>query len=64
MMTRQTLLGPADVATYLGVTEKTLAQWRWLRRGPRWVKVGGRIRYRWADVEKWLDEQARGGDAA
>lgn len=39
------LLTPADVAKRLGLSTKTLAQWRWKRRGPAFIKVGGSIRY-------------------
>ncbi|MGV9600800.1 helix-turn-helix transcriptional regulator [Streptosporangium sandarakinum] len=55
---------PVEVAEYLGVPEKTLTQWRWLKKGPKWHRLEGRhVRYRWSDVEKWLDEQAQGGAA-
>ena len=55
----------AEVAQYLQKPEKTLIQWRYLGRGPRSVRVGTTIRYRWADVERWLDElTAAGGGAA
>jgi hypothetical protein len=53
-----------QVAAYLGHgsddsndRDQTLRRWRMEGRGPRWLKVGGRIRYRWADVERWLAEQ-------
>ncbi|MGS2640248.1 helix-turn-helix transcriptional regulator [Streptosporangium sp. G12] len=49
---------PPEVAAYLQVPEKTLTQWRYLGTGPRWSKVGRHIRYRWSDIEKWLDQQA------
>lgn len=49
---------PAEVATYLGNTEKTLANWRWIGIGPPYLKIeGGAVRYRWSDVEKWLTAQ-------
>ncbi|MEU7678105.1 helix-turn-helix domain-containing protein [Micromonospora taraxaci] len=60
---RRALAAPPEVASYLGVPEKTLTQWRYVKTGPRWSKVGRHVRYRWADVEKWLDEQS-GGRAA
>lgn len=44
-------------ATYLGKPVKTLQQWRWKREGPAYIKVGRAVRYRRADVERWLDEQ-------
>lgn len=51
---------PAEVAQYLGVPERTLAQWRYLRKGPAYINVGRYVRYRWSEVERWLDEQAQG----
>ncbi|WFE46278.1 helix-turn-helix domain-containing protein [Verrucosispora sp. WMMD1129] len=57
-MSKRSLAGPPEVATYLNVPEKTLTQWRYLKTGPRWSKVGRHIRYRWEDVEKWLDEKS------
>jgi len=49
---------PNEVAEYLGIPPKTLTQWRYNGTGPRFSKVGRHVRYRWNDVEKWLDEQA------
>jgi excisionase family DNA binding protein len=54
---------PDEVSQYLGVPVQTLYQWRNRSKGPRASRVGRHLRYRWADVEKWLDEQA-GGAAA
>ena len=51
------LLTPNEVANVLQVPAGTLPQWRYLRRGPRYVKVGRHVRYRPADVEHWIDEQ-------
>jgi len=50
----------SEVATFLGVPPKTLDQWAYQGIGPRWSKVGRYRRYRWADVEKWLDKNASG----
>ncbi len=33
------------------VSPRTLEQWRWQGRGPRFLKIGGRVVYRLADVE-------------
>ncbi|SCF22750.1 helix-turn-helix transcriptional regulator [Micromonospora mirobrigensis] len=55
---RRALATPPEIATFLGVPEKTLTQWRYVKTGPRWSKVGRHVRYRWEDVEKWLDQQA------
>jgi Helix-turn-helix domain len=61
---REPLGSPADVADHLQIPEKTLAEWRHHGDGPRYLRVGRYVRYRWADVEEWLAGQARGGDAA
>jgi hypothetical protein len=33
------------------VSPRTLEQWRWRGTGPRYLKIGGRVIYRLADVE-------------
>lgn len=54
-------LGTADeVSEYLGVPIDTLYVWRHRSKGPRSSKVGRHLRYRWEDVDKWLDDQASG----
>lgn len=35
------------------VSPRTLEQWRWQGRGPRYLKIGGRVVYRLSDVEKF-----------
>ncbi|WP_326830222.1 helix-turn-helix domain-containing protein [Streptosporangium sp. NBC_01810] len=57
-MAEKSLGKPPEVAAYLQVPERTLTQWRYLGTGPRWSKVGRHVRYRWSDIEKWLDQQA------
>ena len=52
------LLTPAEVAEYLGVPEKTLAQWRSDRHGPLPLRIGRYVRYRLCDIQIWVDEQA------
>jgi hypothetical protein len=34
---------------------RTLANWRTLGRGPRYIRAGGRVFYRVRDLEAWLD---------
>jgi predicted DNA-binding transcriptional regulator AlpA len=64
MPEKQSLATVEEVAKYLGVPVATLAQWRYLAKGPRSIKVGRYCRYRWGEVEKWLDGQSRGGHDA
>ena len=54
MSERRSLARPSDVATYLGKPLRTLEQWRYHRRGPAFVKIGGEVRYRWEDVDAWI----------
>ena len=52
------LLTLAEVAEVLGVPTATLYQWRHRGTGPRGIRVGRHVRYRAADVEEWLAQQA------
>lgn len=53
------LLTPRQLATLLGVTVQTLADWRCARRGPRFLRLGGRaVRYRRADVLEFIAADA------
>lgn len=58
---RDPLATPEDVAAYLGVPVKTLYQWRHRRTGPQVHKVGRHLRYRWQEVDAWLDAQTSYG---
>lgn len=58
------LLTPAELSELLGVSERTLEDWRNPRRGPdgpNFVKLGGQVRYRLETVEQWIIEQETGG---
>lgn len=48
-----------EVAAELRVSRKTLLNWRPLGLGPRGFRVGKAVRYRRAEVARWLDEQER-----
>jgi excisionase family DNA binding protein len=49
------LLSTKQLAAALGKSPRTVEDWRAQKRGPKWVKVGGHVRYRTEDVEKWLE---------
>jgi excisionase family DNA binding protein len=51
------LLTVEDLADYLGVSIATLYQWRYRQQGPTGFRVGRHVRYRWADVEGWIEDQ-------
>jgi hypothetical protein len=58
---RRPLIRPSELAEYLGIPEHTLAQWRYLRLGPAFHRVGRHVRYAWVDIERWLIEQRSQG---
>ena len=49
-----------DVAAYLQVPVQTLYSWRARGSGPPARRVGKYLRYRPADVERWIDSLADG----
>lgn len=59
MNTEPTVLTPSQVEAEYAIPQKTLANWRWMRRGPKFAKTspgkGGRVIYRRKDIESWLD---------
>lgn len=48
------LLTPTEAAEILTLSPKTLAKWRCLRVGPPWIKIGGSVRYRAADISDYI----------
>jgi len=46
-----------EVSEYLGVPVQTLYSWRARRQGPPAARIGRHLRYRWADVDAWVDQQ-------
>jgi len=52
------LLGPEEVAAFLGVPLRTLYRWRSHHEGPRGYRVGRHVRYRLDDVERWLADRS------
>jgi excisionase family DNA binding protein len=59
MRDTRALATPPELAAFLGVPPRTLDQWAYLGKGPQWSRVGRHRRYRWTDVEQWLDEQRK-----
>lgn len=48
-----------EVARRWRMSARTLERWRWLGEGPRFLKIGGRVIYRLADIEAFEAEQLR-----
>lgn len=49
----------AQAAKYLGVAPQTLANWHTQGRGPKSMKLGGKVFYWLADLEAFLEELAQ-----
>lgn len=50
-------LTPEELCERWSVKAKTLSQWRWSGKGPKFLKAGGRVMYRVCDIEKYEEEQ-------
>ncbi len=61
---RRPLASAEEVADFLGVPLNTVYVWNHRRTGPTAHKVGRHLRYRWTEVEAWLDAQAVERDRA
>lgn len=46
-------LNQVDLARRWNVSPRTLERWRWLREGPQYLKIGGRVIYRLDDIEAY-----------
>lgn len=49
----------SEIADALHTTTARLAQMRYRGTGPKFVKCGRRVLYRWSDVQDWLDSNTR-----
>lgn len=56
------LLTVEELAEYLGVPVATLYQWRYRREGPKGFRVGRHVRYRWSEIEAWVERQMAEAD--
>jgi hypothetical protein len=53
-----------NAALYLGHAEKTLAMWAIVGKGPAFMKVGGRVFYLRADLDRFIQGRVTRGNAA
>ena len=53
-------LNQESLARRWGMSTRTLERWRWLKQGPRYLKLGGHVVYREDDVAAFESAQARG----
>ncbi|MCU1361272.1 MAG: hypothetical protein JWN99_2561 [Ilumatobacteraceae bacterium] len=53
-----------DAACVLGVSAGALQDWRYLGRGPAFVRVEGQIRYRLSELVAYIERNTTSGGAA
>ncbi|REJ79725.1 MAG: DNA-binding protein [Acidobacteria bacterium] len=56
---RNAFLSTKEAAAFLGVSPRTFENWRLTGSGPRYSKVGRLVRYRLADLEDYVERNAR-----
>jgi hypothetical protein len=52
------LLDQDGAGAFLKISTRTLEDWRTDGFGPRFLKIGARVRYRVRDLIAWIDERA------
>lgn len=57
----ETHLNQRQLATRWDLSARTLERWRFLKQGPRYLKLGGRVVYRLEDVEAFEKAQLQEG---
>ena len=55
------MFSPDQVARALGVEVETLGAWRRRGYGPRWYRIGKKIKYAEPDLRAWMSAQSGGG---
>jgi predicted DNA-binding transcriptional regulator AlpA len=60
--TLESLLNEHDVARITGLSVASVRRWRFLRQGPRYLKIGSAVRYRAEDISAWLASRPAGGE--
>jgi predicted DNA-binding transcriptional regulator AlpA len=55
------LLNTEKAAEFLGLSQNTLNYWRYLKRGPKFIKIGGLVRYDEEELHAYLAERTHQG---
>ena len=53
------LIGVDELAKYLEVPKATIYVWRNRGVGPPGFRVGKHVRFRWTDIERWIEDRLR-----
>jgi predicted DNA-binding transcriptional regulator AlpA len=57
-------LNQIELARRWSLSPRTLERWRWLKQGPRYIKLGSRVVYCRSDIEAFEASQARTATAS
>ncbi len=57
-------LNQIELSRRWSLSPRTLERWRWLREGPVYLKIGGRVVYRLEDIEAYEAKQRRSSASA
>lgn len=52
-------LNQVELSRRWSLSPRTLERWRWLRQGPDYLKIMGRVVYRLEDIERFESEVLR-----
>lgn len=52
----QPAIGERDASRYIGMSVPWMRQGRMRGRGPAYIRIGRSIRYRIADLDRWLEQ--------
>lgn len=55
-------LTPEQVAERYQLSEATVKEWRYKRIGPKFLRLGKRVRYSVKALEEWEQQREAGGD--
>lgn len=65
MVDRRPLATLDDFCGYVGIAAQTYYNWKWQGRDlPPVRRIGRSLRFRWDDIEKWVDAQTDRGSVA
>jgi predicted DNA-binding transcriptional regulator AlpA len=57
--TIESLLNEYDLAHVTGLSVASVRRWRFLKIGPKYLKIGASVRYRPEDVSAWLESRLK-----
>ena len=52
-------LNQVQLSRRWSLSPRTLERWRWLKEGPRYLKIGGRVVYTLEDIHAYESKQAK-----